>query len=90
MSSCVLQLPTHPLTDSYFCIPAFNLETFLNLLRPLPHNGFSPKAVYLCGHPRHHSRYHTYSTKVGRQVAVVACIDSVSDHLVIINTHVTG
>lgn len=25
-------------TDSYFCIPAFDLETFLNLLRPLPNN----------------------------------------------------
>lgn len=48
--------------------------------------GCSPKAVYLCGHPRHHRRYHTYSTKVGRQVTVVPCRGSVSDHLVI-STH---
>lgn len=45
--------------------------------------GCSPKTAYLCGHPRHYRRYHTYSTKVERQVTIVPCGDSVSDHLVI-------
>lgn len=45
--------------------------------------GCSPKTTYLCGHLRHYRRYYTYSTKVGRQVTVVPCGDSVSDHLVI-------